>query len=243
MSLTPRPPSHAPDPVLVEITRGPIVESLHRGAVVVADANGVIVQAWGDPDQSIYPRSAIKPLQALPLIETGAADRFGLGLEEIALACASHGGEAAHVERVAAWLDRLGLGIEALECGAHWPSNIEAARALARAGGQPHAVHNNCSGKHAGFLTTALHLGEPLAGYIQRDHPVQRRVAETLSAITGIEAQHQPCGIDGCGIPTFALPLQAVATAMARLAAPDSLPPPRAEAARRIVAAMQTHPE
>ncbi|MDP6574146.1 MAG: asparaginase [Rhodospirillales bacterium] len=229
-------------PVLVEVTRGEAVESHHRGVVAVADAGGAIVAAWGDTERAVYPRSAIKPLQALPLIETGAAEGFALGDAEIALACASHNGEAEHVAGIAAWLERVSLAADDLECGAQSPLGREAALARVRAGDAPSALTNTCSGKHAGFLTTALHLGEETAGYIKRGHAVQRRVAETLAEMTGCDVATAPVAIDGCGIPTFAVPLAAVARAMARLAAPDSLAPPRAAAARRIVAAMTAHP-
>jgi len=232
----------AADPVLVEVLRGSVVESVHRGAAVVADARGRIVAGWGESARPTYPRSAIKPLQALPLIETGAAGRFGLGEVEIALACASHGGEPGHVAAVADWLRRMNLGAGDLECGAHWPSNAEAARALARAAAEPGPLHNNCSGKHAGFLAGARHLGEDTAGYIERDHPVQRRVAAALSEMCGHDLGATACGVDGCGIPTFALPLSALATGMARLADPAGLGPARIAAAERIRAAMAARP-
>ncbi|MGE5502802.1 MAG: asparaginase [Actinomycetota bacterium] len=230
------------DPLLVEVIRGGVVESRHRGAVVVADVTGRIVHAQGDVARRVFPRSALKPVQALPLVETGAADAFGLGPEELALAAASHTGEAVHVDRVAAWLARIGLGADALECGAHPPVDADAAHALARAGALPSALHNNCSGKHAGFLTVARHLGVEPGGYIQPDHPVQRLVTAAIAEMTEADAASTPCGIDGCGIPVFALPLAGLATAMARLADPSALAPSRAAAARRIVAAMTAHP-
>ena len=229
-------------PVLVEVTRGEAVESHHRGIAAVADAGGAIVAAWGDGGRAVYPRSAVKPLQALPLIETGAAEGFALSDAEIALACASHNGEPEHVAGVAAWLERVGLTADDLECGAHAPIGKEAALARVRAGDAPSALTNNCSGKHAGFLTTARHLGEETAGYIEPGHAVQRRVAETLADMTGCDLAAAPMATDGCGIPTIAMPLAAVARAMARLAAPESLAPARAAAARRVVAAMTAHP-
>lgn len=203
---------------------------------------GELVEGWGDPGQPTYPRSAVKPLQALPLIESGAAGRFGLGDEELALACASHAGQPGHVARVAAWLARIGLDGTALECGAHWPSSVEAARALARQGGEPSALHNNCSGKHSGFLTTARHLGEEMRGYIGLDHPVQRRVAQALGEMADCEMSAVGHGIDGCGIPTYALPLSALAVAMARLADPSGLGAARTAAVARIRTAMAAHP-
>ncbi|MBI5164948.1 MAG: asparaginase [Magnetospirillum sp.] len=227
------------NPVLVEIRRFPLVESRHRGAAVVADADGAIVAAWGDGSRPVYPRSALKPIQALALAESGALAAFGLGGEELALATASHAGEPVHVEGVAAWLARIGLSEADLECGAHPPSNPQAARALR---GPPSPLHNNCSGKHAGFLTLARHLGVATTGYVARTHPVQRRVSAIVAALSGGDVDAAPTGTDGCGIPVHALPLTAVATAMARLGAPDGLPPQRAGAARAVVAAMLAHP-
>src|SRR5436190_10296044 len=147
------------NPVLVELVRGALVESRHRGSVAVVDADGATVLAVGHVARPVYPRSAVKPLQALPLIESGAADRYGFGDEEIALACASHGGEPMHVEVAARMLARAGLDTGALECGAHWPSYQPATQALARSGAAPAGLHNNCSGKHAGFLCVACAAG------------------------------------------------------------------------------------
>ncbi|MCB2103059.1 MAG: asparaginase, partial [Rhodobacterales bacterium] len=197
----------AANPVVVEVLRGGHVESRHRGAAIAVRADGHVALSWGDVDRPVFPRSAIKPLQALPLIETGAADAFGLDEAEIALACASHNGEPLHTDRVAAWLARLGLSEADLECGAHWPKHEPAAHDLARAGAAPSALHNNCSGKHAGFLTTAVHRGEPTAGYVHRHHPVQQRVMGVMEQMCGLDLSAAPCGIDGCSIPTFALPL------------------------------------
>ena len=155
-------------PVLVEVLRGTLVESRHRGAAVVVDRAGAVVLAWGDIERPIYARSAVKPLQALPLVESGAADALALTPRELALACSSHHGEEPHVTAIAAWLARAGLGVADLACGAHPPLDPAAARALVRAGEAPSALHNNCSGKHAGFLTTARHLGEPVARLYRR---------------------------------------------------------------------------
>jgi L-asparaginase II len=234
--------SPAADPMLVEVTRGDLVESRHRGACAVVDARGKVVLAIGDIAQPVYGRSALKPLQALPLIESGAAEHFGLGDREIALACGSHRGEAVHVAAVAAWLARIGMTAEALDCGAHPPLDGAAAQELVRRGEAPSALHNNCSGKHAGFLTTARHRGEPVRGYIAAEHPVQQRVLAALAAMTGVDLAAAARGIDGCGIPVVALPLVAIARAMARLADPADLPAERAAAAGRILAAMTAEP-
>ncbi len=229
-------------PVLVEVTRGAAVESRHRGAFAVVDAAGAVVLAAGDIDAPVFPRSAVKPLQALPLVESGAASAFGLTRRELALACASHGGEPAHVEAVGAWLRRAGLDEGALECGAHPPVYADAAMALARRGARPTAPHNNCSGKHAGFLCTAVHLGEDPRGYIQPGHPVQRRVAAALAEMTGADLDAAARGCDGCGIPTYAMPLRAVARGMARMTDTVGLGAERGRAAAAILDAMAAEP-
>lgn len=236
-SITP-----ADNPVLIELTRGDMVESGHRGAAAVVAADGHVVAAWGDVTRPVYPRSAVKPLQALALIETGAADAFAVGEAEIALACASHNGERTHVEAVAAWLGRMGLGDSDLECGPHAPLGPAARAGLIRSGAPFGRLHNNCSGKHAAMLATARHMGEPTAGYIQPGHPVQRRVRALLAEMGGTGLDDAPAGTDGCGIPTLGMPLLAIARAMARLVSPDSLAPARAAAARRVIAAMTAHP-
>jgi len=237
-----RAPSGETSPVLVEVVRGDMVESFHRGAVAVVDAVGKIERRLGDVDRLVYARSALKPIQALPLIETGAADGFGLGHEELALACASHSGEPMHVEKVAAWLAKVGLGEADLECGAHAPRDAAANGALLRAGRAPSQLHNNCSGKHAGFLTTARWLREPTRGYIEPDHPVQQRVAAAIGGMAGLDLSRAPRGRDGCGIPVIALPLRALAAAMARLADPSRLGEDRRAAAKRLLDAMAAAP-
>jgi len=230
------------NPLAIEVTRGDAVESRHRAAAAVVGADGRIVAAWGDIDRPVFPRSAIKPLQALPLIETGAAERFAVTDAELALACASHGGEPDHVGRVGAWLSRIGLDGDDLACGPHSPMSDSEARRMARAGETPSRLHNNCSGKHAGFLATARHLDEPTAGYEHPDYPVQRRVLATLAEMGGLDAGTIGWAVDGCGVPTFALPLVAVARAMAGLAAAESLPANRGQAAGRILNAIAAHP-
>lgn len=228
---------------LVEVTRGKLVESRHEGAAVVADASGKVYASWGDFDQPVYPRSAIKSLQALSIVETGAADAFDITSEELALACASHGGEPMHTTRVSAWLARIGCSADDLLCGPHWPTHEPTAHAMIAVGETPTAVHNNCSGKHTGMLSTALHDGEPLARYIDITHPTQQRVLGVLEAMTGQNLGGAPRGIDGCSLPTIAVSLGGLAVAMARLAAPDDLPAKRIDAAERIKAAWSGHPE
>jgi len=230
------------NPILVEVTRGPIVESRHRGSAVVVDVTGKVAACWGDRSQAVYPRSAIKPLQAIPLVETGAAEAFGMGDAEIAFACASHNGEPRHTGTAAAILARIGLSAGDLECGSHWPYHEETVRAMAAAGETPCPLHNNCSGKHCGFLATAVHMGDRTKGYVRFEHPVQQRILGVLEAMCGVDLGHAPRGIDGCAIPTIAIPLENMALAMARFGAPDDLPPARAAACRRIARAVAAEP-
>jgi L-asparaginase II len=230
------------NPILVEVRRGEEVESFHRGAIAIVNAEGDTLAAWGDVKRPIFPRSAVKMIQALPLIESGAADRFGLTDAHVALACASHSGEPGHVRAVEGWFAQIGLSSNALACGAHAPLDEKAARDLAARGAEPTALHNNCSGKHAGLLTTTRHLGAPVDDYIARLHPVQKIVTETLSEMTECNVDAAPCGIDGCGIPAYALPLRAIALAMAKLAAPEGLDGLRRAAADRVLAAVSAHP-
>ena len=229
-------------PVVVEVTRGTMTESRHRVGYAVVDRSGSVVAGAGDLERTIYARSAIKPLQALALVETGAADDFNLGEREIALACASHSGEKEHVAAVKAWLGRIGCNEDDLECGAHAPSNDGAAAALIKSGASPSPAHNNCSGKHTGFLAVARHLGHDTKGYIRYEHPVQQRVLGILEQMSGCDLGAAPRGIDGCGIPVIGIPLGNVAFAMAQFASPGDQPDSRQAACRRIAAAMIAHP-
>lgn len=229
-------------PVAVEVWRGPLVESRHRAGLCVADAAGKVIHAVGDIDEPVFPRSAAKPFQALLLVESGAADAFGLGDAELALACASHSGEPMHVERVERWLAKLGLDDSALACGGHMPHHAPTAAAMAARGGAPGRAHDNCSGKHTGMLTVARHLGLPVEGYADLDGPIQQRIGATIAEIADL-SEPPPVGIDGCSVPNWALPLRGLATATARLARPDALPLPRRTALERISRAMRAHPE
>ena len=229
------------NPVLVELTRGPLVESVHRGAVAVSDARGALRLAIGDVERPIFPRSALKPIQAVPLIETGAADAFGLSDEELALACASHSGEPQHTSRIAAWQGRIGCSVADLACGPHRPIHEPTANAMIVKGEKWTALHNNCSGKHTGFMTLARGLGAHVAGYQEIEHPVQRAVERTLKEMAGLSGP-LPHGIDGCTVPNFALPLAALARAVAAFADPAALPPARAKACARILSAMTPIP-
>jgi len=230
------------NPVVVEVLRGARVESRHRGAAAVVDADGAVALAFDAIDDPVFPRSAVKALQALPLVESGAADAFGLGEGEIALACASHSGAPEHVATAAAMLAKAGLDVSALACGAHWPLAEDAARALARAGGAPSPLHNNCSGKHAGFLCLACASGWKTTGYERPDHPVQRAARAAIEEVVGAALGEEVCATDGCSIPTYAVPLRNLALGLARLATGRGLAPRRAAAARRILAAVTANP-
>jgi L-asparaginase II len=229
-------------PVVIEVTRGPVVESRHEGIAAIMKPDGTVVASWGDIDQPILPRSANKPIQAMAFVESGAVERFGLGNEHIALSCASHNGEPRHVETVRAWLKKVGLGESDLECGTHAPRLQMSIEALVREGALPTAAFNNCSGKHSGFLTTAVTYGEPTKGYIKYDHPVQRRLRAVMTDLCGADADSFQYGTDGCGIPSLATPLTRLAQAMASMAEPSRLSNKHAEAATRIRAAMNAEP-
>ena len=229
------------NPVLVEVTRGALIESRHRGAVAVADAEGRSVLAIGDVAAPVFPRSAIKALQAMALVEEGAADRFGFDDEALALACASHSGEPAHVAGVERILAKAGLDASALRCGVHWPISQSAAYALARTG-TASALHNNCSGKHAGFLCLACAKGADTTGYFRPEHPVQRQVRAVLEDFTGAVLGEAVCGIDGCSVPTWAVPLQNLAHGFAKFGTGRGLSPARAAAAGRLRQACAAKP-
>ena len=230
------------NPVIAEALRGDRVESAHRGAGAVVDASGAIVMAFGDVERPVYPRSAIKALQALPLLESGAADRLGLSAKEIALACASHAGEEDHIATARAMLAKAGRDESVLECGAHWPLGEAAARALARSGKTPTALHNNCSGKHAGFVCLACAEGVDPRGYVAHYHPVQREVTAAIADMTKARLYEETRGVDGCSIPTYAIPLRALAFGFARFGTGQGLSQGRASAAARIRAAVAAHP-
>jgi len=236
------------NPILVEAMRGGMRESAHRGAVVVVDSDGRRVVELGDVERAVFPRSAVKLLQAIPLVESGAAERLELDDQELAIACASHNGEPAHVAVVERMLGKAGLDASALECGAHWPRQTPVANAIAAEHREPSALHNNCSGKHAGFLCLACmlagrgHVRQYAKGYVAPRHPVMRAVTEALQAATGHDLGHAPRGIDGCSIPTFAIPLHALALAFARVGTGTGLRPGHARAATRLRQAVASEP-
>ena len=229
------------NPVLVEVTRGARVESAHRGSIAICDAQGRVFGGWGDIEAAVYPRSAFKSLQALAMVETGAADAFAVSPEELALSCASHSGEPMHVERVEHWLTRIDCKESDLACGPHLPIHEPTAHAMIREGRKPCRMHNNCSGKHTGFLTLARHLGVSSANYERPDHPVQNLVRTTIAEMCDV-APAMPMGIDGCAAPNYAIPLRNLAQGMARLGDTAGLGPARATAARRLIDAWRTFP-
>jgi L-asparaginase II len=230
------------NPILVEVLRGDRVESVHRGAVAVCDEAGKLLIEIGDVSQAVFPRSAVKSIQALPLVESGAAEAFGFGDRQLALACASHRGEPAHAELAAEMLAAAGHEESALECGAHWPFNQDAMLALARSGQTPSQLHNNCSGKHSGFVCTCAHLKLDHRGYVGFDHPMQGLIREAMQDVTGAVHDEQNSAIDGCSIPTHAIPISSLAFGFARMATGKGLSPDRAKAAKGLFAACMAEP-
>ncbi len=229
---------------LVEVKRGSITESRHRGHIVVVDPEGNLIASLGAPENVTYLRSSAKPFQAIPLLITGAADRFGFTDREVALACGSHNGEPIHTELVASMLKKIGLGPEALHCGAHEPYGVEAALDLRNRGEQPSALHNNCSGKHAGMLAVALHLGAPIDNYESPVNPVQKAIVDVVSQFSGVAVTDMAIGIDGCAVPAFGITVKAMALAYARLVSPPaSFDKTTRDACERIVRVMSAYPE
>ncbi|GBD57292.1 asparaginase [Gluconobacter wancherniae] len=229
--------------LLAEVTRGGRVESWHLGRAVVVDADGRIVWSSGDVEDAVFPRSTVKSLLAIELVESGAADRLRLGDDALALACASHGGEAAHAAVAASMLASVGRDMSSLECGAHWPLYEPAARAWAVAGHDaPCPLHNNCSGKHAGLVCLACDQGVDPAGYIDPRHEIQRRVTDVLEAVTGAHHGDENRGIDGCSMPTYAIPLRALAHGFARFGTGAGLSQGRAHAVARLRKAVAADP-
>jgi L-asparaginase II len=229
--------------LLAEVTRGPLVESRHFGALAVVDSDGAPLHSVGDPGLVAYLRSSAKPLQATVMVASGAADAFGLTPAEIAVISASHRGEDFHTSAVTGILRKLGLDESALACGIDGPGDEATARRLIVAGEPVTALHCDCSGKHAGMLALALHMGAPIQGYYLPGHPVQRRILDAVASMCGMETDAIVLGVDGCGVPVFGLPLRSAALAFARLAEPSLLPPEWSAAAARVTAAMEAHPE
>ena len=229
---------------LVEVTRGGLTESRHRGHVVAVEPDGNVVAYLGTPHMVTFLRSAAKPFQALPLLVSGAADRFGFTDREVALACASHNGEPIHTELVSAMLEKIGLGPEALKCGVHEPYSAEVARQLRERGEAPNVLQNNCSGKHAGMLALALHLGAPTETYVNPEHPVQLAIGKAVAQFADVPVEDLAVAVDGCAVPVFGMTVKAMALMYARLVSPpaefDEL---TRRACERIVRVMSAYPE
>lgn len=225
---------------LIHVMRGAVVESIHRGHMAVVDTSGRLLAGAGNPDFVTYARSSAKFIQAVPVVASGAAEAFGYTEQEIAVMCASHGGEPTHVNTVAAMLGKLGIGPEKLLCGAHAPYHKPSADALVEEGRHPSSLHNNCSGKHTGMLTLASYIGAPLETYLEPDHPVQKLMLAAFAEFAGIAEDEIAVGVDGCGVPVYGAPLKNIALAFARLGKPSG--PLPVEACRTIVGAVSKHP-
>jgi L-asparaginase II len=229
---------------LVEVRRGGITESRHRGHVAAVEPDGNVVASLGAPHNVTFLRSSAKPLQALPLLTTGAAERFGFTDEEVALACASHNGEPIHTRIAASMLEKIGLGPEALKCGVHEPYSPEAAGVLRARNELPNVLHNNCSGKHVGMLAVALHLGAPIENYESPENAVQLAIAQAVAEFTDVPVEDLAVGIDGCAAPIFGVSVRAMALAYARLVSPPAgFEQATRAACERIVRVMTAYPE
>ena len=230
------------NPILVELTRGGIVESLHHGAYCVVNARGEVRVSAGDINTPVFPRSAIKAFQALPAVASGAVDKFGFSDDEVALMCSSHGGEKRHVEGSTSMLQKADFAETDYECGTHWPYYQRRANEMIAAGETPSQLHNNCSGKHAGMLAFARHLDADAKGYINPDHAVQREIAHTIGELCDYDLSTTARGIDGCSVPTWAIPLENLALGFARFGTGEGLSEEQAKAAKRIISAVRAHP-
>lgn len=230
------------NPVLAQSIRGNWIENRHHGAICVSDASGRILTSVGDISAEIFPRSAIKALQALAIFKSSANAKFDMSDQAIALACASHNGELAHTDLAASMLANVGLDENALECGAHPPIDPAARKALFARGGKPNALHNACSGKHAGMLSVARALGVDTKRYSEREHAVQQTVRDVVQEILDHPLTDHMCGLDGCSIPSWAAPVSVFAKGFARMATGQGLSPETAQAARTIFDAATTHP-
>lgn len=228
--------------VLVQASRNGFTERVHQGDLAVVDAGGRIVAYAGDPCMTTFMRSAAKPLQAMAVIQTGAADAYGLSDDELAVTCASHSAEPCHVEAVRSILAKAGCSEAMLRCGSHPPGNAKAREALYMSGKRPSEVHSNCSGKHSGMLAICAHMGWPDEDYRLPDHPLQQMLLEHVAFMAGVPVENIPLGVDGCGVVVHALGVASMAYAFARLATGEGLGGPKAAAAARIRTAMRAHP-
>lgn len=231
------------NPVLVDVYRSQTLESRHRGAVAAVDASGKLIYSMGNIDALVFPRSAIKPLQAIPLLESGAARQYQMSAQEIALACASHNAEPLHQSVLAQWMSRVGVDESQLECGPSLPLHTETAHQWLRNGGEPQPVLHNCSGKHTGMMSLARFLDAPVEGYSGYHHQTQQHWMKVLTDLTGVDSNRLPWDRDGCGLPAVALPLRHFAEALSRFCALDNQAAERGQAMSEILAAMHAHPK
>lgn len=228
-------------PLRVDVMRGNVVESTHDVMVAVADSNGRVVNSWGNHTFLTFPRSAIKFLQAIPFVESGALEKFGLDDRHIALACASHKGEDIHLEVLKEWIAKLGLKEDALVCGPHWPTHEASFQQTIKSGTKISRLHNNCSGKHLGILSTCLALGESVQGYQNYEHNAQKRLRAIMTESSLLDHGKVSHGVDGCSIFTYAIPLQNVAVAASYFLR-GKLPEKRTTTLKKIIGAVTKHP-
>ena len=228
---------------LVHVYRGDFVESIHYGSAAVVDLNGEVMNSVGDPEFKTYIRSSAKPIQVLPVILSGAAEKYGFTPKELAVMCASHSGEDFHTDTVRGILKKIAVEEDSLACGVHKPYHKKTAKALFEAGLEPGKIHCNCSGKHSSMLSLCAHHGWDLNDYVEIDHPVQQLMIDVMSEVCDIPRDDFWLGIDGCGVPVFGLPLKNMALGFARLSKPDAFSSKYDAPIRTITAAMNAHPE
>lgn len=227
---------------LVELTRGGMVESIHLGALAAVDSEGKLLAAYGNPDMVSFPRSSMKPFQALPLVENGGIETYGLTEEELAVICSSHTGTDEHVQVLKSIHQKVGLKLSDLQCGVHWPSDKKTSFEMRSRGEEPDAFRHNCSGKHSGMLAQAKLLEQSLDDYLTPVHLVQQNIREAVASMCGIHRDDMLFGVDGCSAPVYAMPLSSFAWASARLVDPTELDEGRQDACHRISQAMTAHP-
>ncbi|MBL4891616.1 MAG: asparaginase [Rhizobiaceae bacterium] len=230
------------DKAIVEVSRGKIVESIHSADMAISDAKGNLIAVFGDVEKAVFPRSAIKSFQALPMVEAGVDEQYGFADHHIALACSSHNGETIHVDGASEMLAKAGLETSDLECGAHFPELETDKAKLHIADQKPSALHNNCSGKHSGMLAFAKLQGFDTQNYVSREHPIQKEITAYLTNLMGVPHSESVCGIDGCSLPTYAVPLANIAKAAARFGSGEGMGKERANAAQKIIHACCDHP-
>ncbi len=228
---------------LVNVTRGNLIESSHKGHVAVVDRKGQLLFYAGNPDSKVFARSSMKPIQAIPVVETGAVDHYKFSDADLSLCCASHNGEKMHTNRVLSILARAGMEETSLKCGTHIPRWQDTYKELIMDGKEVTSLYNNCSGKHTGMLATAKHMNEPIENYFDLNHPVQQRILTAISEMTEYPKEDIEIGIDGCGVPVHGLPLERLAYGYAKMANPEGLPENRRNSIKRITEAMVREPE